>query len=809
MTRILLLSLFFLCSHTLLSQQVNTIKNRGQKNADSVLLKKNRNVYNDSVVILKLTCKNLFIYSVRYNTSNQPDILPPYEKEIKKTAFLTVHGNVLYNFSYRSYIDTPFAESNVMQHLVQTNFNLLIKGKYPLKMTLSNRSSNSPYFKNATDVNLEFNRYQLLDNIKNTLRNKVGTAINNDELMKAEQLYKNKISQSRELQEWLDNPARIQEMVEEKERLLAGNIPARTAQEGYTDINKTVAASLEKELAAPLLNETKGKEQGVWKKIQSSKTLSKNDIRETAEKNVSVLKDTLTATTHNKVKQKDSTVAEKISSRKQELEKIKTTLKEQQAGMMKKKKTVQDSIALLKQEINSLNSGAGLYAFMKKNHIKDSLTKGQKLLLSINKIGIGRTWIDYSELTVKNVSLSGVNIEMNPANFYVAFAAGKLNYRFRDFILKNNTTLPDQSLYLVRTGLGQKEKNNLVFTFYNGKKQELNNASAASPNAIQKILGVSAEARLALNENNYVIAELAKSSFNTSSTVQPAQSDLLDKAFNWKIHSNEAYSIKLFSQYPQTDTRITAYYRKTGENFQSFNLYPIGSNQEAWMGKVNQSFWKRKLILDMAVRKNDFESPVAAAAFASKTIFKSFQATLRIPKYPFISAGYYPSSQLSISNNNVLTENQYNTLNGIVNYSYSVRDIAMNTNAVYTKFYNKGSDSGFIYFNASSYTINHSIFLNPLVLQSSVGITDQKNLYLLTLEELVSYQFANKLTLSGSLKWNRLNRSVTLLGGTASLGLYLRKLGTIQFNYDKTYLPGYNRVLMPVDIGRMSFYRSF
>jgi len=46
-------------------------------------------------------------------------------------------------------------------------------------------------------------------------------------------------------------------------------------------------------------------------------------------------------------------------------------------------------------------------------------------LSAINNIGIGRTWVDYSELTVKNISLTGINAELNPSKFYVAFAAGK------------------------------------------------------------------------------------------------------------------------------------------------------------------------------------------------------------------------------------------------------------------------------------------------------------------------------------------------------------------------------------------------
>jgi hypothetical protein len=95
------------------------------------------------------------------------------------------------------------------------------------------------------------------------------------------------------------------------------------------------------------------------------------------------------------------------------------------------------------------------------------------------------------------------------------------------------------------------------------------------------------------------------------------------------------------------------------------------------------------------------------------------------------------------------------------------------------------------------------------MLQSSASVVDQRDLHLITLEQLLSYQFSNQVTISGSLKWNRLNYRENLLGGTAGLNLVIKKWGMLQFNYDKTYLPGYNRVLMPVSIGRASFYREF
>ena len=135
----------------------------------------------DSSFMLIGNCKNvgfIFFTKGRYEEKKLQSVIAIAIPEKEKSPLFKIQGNILYSFNYRSYIDTPFAESNVMQHLVQTNFNLLVKDKYPVKVIVSNRSSNSPYFKNATDVKLEFNRYQLLDNIKADLRKKAFSAAN-------------------------------------------------------------------------------------------------------------------------------------------------------------------------------------------------------------------------------------------------------------------------------------------------------------------------------------------------------------------------------------------------------------------------------------------------------------------------------------------------------------------------------------------------------------------------------------------------------------------------------------------------------
>jgi hypothetical protein len=769
---------------TLIVSQLLLQKHNGLA-ADSVY--RNFNEYYSSGLVLEYHKDRVFI---AYERGPGIRTIPVAKNE---SSIVKVRGNILYNFSYRSYIDTPFAQQDLMQHLVQTNLNLLVKNRYPVKLTITNRSSNSAYFRNVTDVNMQFNQQQMLSNIKADLANRATAMVDKEGLEHAEKELTGLRSQYLQLQGWINNPAVLQQLVKEKESTLKDKL----------------MNTVESKLAGAANRDSCDEEQidSLRKKVSGKITAVSSllDIKDQEARLTDSIKNKLTD-----FSKKDSSYIEKFNQKKQEIQKIREKIKLAETNARQLRKNVQDSINHLKNEINGLNNPEALYAFMDKKHIsKDSLTKMQRILLSVNQVGIGRSWLDYSELTVKNVSLSGINVELNPGNFYVAAAAGKVNYRFRDFIYKNSNSSPDQPLYLVRAGAGKKEGNNIIATLYSGKKSVLNYTPGNSNSALQKVIGISLEARLMLDANNYLVAEVAKSSFTANSGIRPSSSQLFNKVFDLKTHTNEAYSIKLFSQHPATNTKLTAYYKKTGENFQSFNLYPININQDAWMVRVNQSLWKKRIILDAAIRKNDFVSPVAVASFSSQTIFKSFQATVRIPKYPFVSLGYYPSSQLTLGNGNTLTESQYNTFNALVSHNYRFHSTAMNSNASFTKFYNSSSDTGFIYYNASNISFTQSIFLSAFSLQSSVAAADQKELHLFTVEQQVTYQLSNNFSLTGGLKWNRLNHTKDLFGSTAAVNLFLKNIGTIQLNYDKTYLPGYNRTLVPVDMGRMSFYKIF
>lgn len=726
------------------------------------------------------------------------DYQPPKCVSASKKALITIHGNIQYDFTYRSLVDTPFSQRNLSQHTVQTTFDVMFRDKYPVKITMLSRQSNSPYFEDLADVSVQFGQKEFLQKIRENLMAQVPLTLGKAKLEEAERLYEQKRREAELLREWLTHPGRLQELVESREKEAVTKL--RSAAVEITDSLLHLPVSVNeipRDPKAVLKERVVSSAEGWFVKLRDSARKRSDTIRAAMEKGVdSLSQNDLLGRYRKKKEELDRLIKETT----QYGEKIKSV-----------KKDLQDSLALLKQKLARIKDPAELKKFIKENKLSSKdLPKGWQALSSINAIGLGRTWVDYSELTVQHISLTGINTELNPGKLYLAFAAGKVNYRFRDFVLKNNDN-PKQQLWLIRAGMGKKDGNGLIFTWYDGKRNLLNNYSGApaTTSILERVMGLSIQGRYQVNDNNYIILESAKSSFHNTDTAGRSADELMKKIWHFKDRTNEAWSIKLYSYWPGSNTRINGYYRKMGEHFQSFNLQPANVNQESYHFKVQQLVWKKRIQIDASIRKNDFSNPLINPGISSKTVFKSFQASLRVPKYPFVSLGYFPSSQLTVLDNNIIAENQYNTFSAVASYAYRLKGISMSSNAVYMQFFNNSTDTGFIYYNASSITLNHYLFFKGVQIHAGYTLTKQRNLNVRTLDAACDFQPNAWLTIRGGVKVNHLDKGKTFWGGAGGVGIALNRFGTIQVNYDKTYLPGLSRNLLPVDMGRVTYYRIF
>src|SRR5882672_8779426 len=190
-------------------------------------------------IIYRTFCKQYFIMKTG-NPAAVSEIDTAVPKNMGQRKFLKIHGNIQYNFSYQSLADTPFSQRDFAQHIVQTTFDMVVREKYPVRIILSTRQSNSPYFDDINDVNIQFNKNMFLNTIKENLLKDLPVTIRNEPLLQMQNVYLDRLSRVNALNSWLNNPARMQEMVEEKEKNLSG-LPGLSKQ-------LTLAVSPEDEL---------------------------------------------------------------------------------------------------------------------------------------------------------------------------------------------------------------------------------------------------------------------------------------------------------------------------------------------------------------------------------------------------------------------------------------------------------------------------------------------------------------------------------------------------------------------------------
>lgn len=719
-------------------------------------------------------CKSLktfaaFIYDSREDTvlvQRVPVVRssPPVISQ-KKKPFLAVHGNVMYDLFYQSHVDTPYMEKEVYQHTVQTVLDITVKDQYPLHLGFSTSKGNSSHFRNLTGLNLQYTNRDF----KNALINKArewdaGKLKQLKELETLKGDLEKKWQEVNRLKGWFTSPSQVQRMVELREKELYAQLPDKKMPD------------LPAKMKLPL-----------W------------DLPE-----VDVPKPPVDTSGMRKMKQEYETRKQQLDSLQSELAGLQRVYEQKQKVYGVRKAQLID---VLKSSRNNKELADNLSALNLPDTI---LPKGYKTLLAFKSVGLGRTMVDYSELTVKNVSITGFQAEFNPS-YYLAFASGAIDYRFRDFVV--NTNRIRQYVNIVRVGLGMREGNNLILSYYTGKKQVYNVNTSGGGGTVEapdyRIMGMSLEGKWQLDRNNYIIGEAAKSSMPYYTRLNHQES-VSGSMFRFDDHSNEAYAVTAYSYIPASGTKFTGMYKVLGANFQSFSLYASNSTQHAWMVKAEQPFFKKQLIIAASMRKNVFTSMLENSSYQSNTVFKCIQATLRKKHWPVVSLGYFPSSQLMKLGEDKYIENLFYTLVGTVSHLYQYKGISMNTMFSGTRFYNRQADSNFVYFNSTNLLLNQTLFLGRLTLNGGFSSAINQDYAIHGADADLQYKVRQWLDVGGGLKYNyQTVYQVQQLGYTANARVIIPVFGEISLMADKGFVPGANRQLVPNNTGRLTYTKMF
>lgn len=733
----------------------------------------------------RIVCKNQFLlrqdFYPYHKSISEPmcnvTIMPSI---INKPKFLTIHGNISYDFFYRSRIDTPVNQQNFQQHTERIYLDIMLKEKYPLKVNFTARQSNSPYFRDFVDMNLNFDRYAFNKNLKQELLYKLKEQLPQykfPDLASAEEALKKKQGELDNIKNWIENPATLQKLIEEKEKIFYEKMfavkVAKDSTEKKSEMIKAVALN-----------------SGTLIKTDSLNQLKENDINKFRVKSDSVL--TPYANYYEKQKLKIDSLKKYVAIFKSKVDSMKSL--------------AQKDLSRIREKIYKANNGKQLQKLALENDIPiDKKTKMEERLSAIKNFSIGRSVLNYTELTAQNIIATGINIEYNPS-YYAAFAAGKIDYRFRDFY---NKSAPQNNQYVIlgRFGIGDKDHKSIIFTFFTGKKSNGNYTYSDSIKNSVELMGYSLEAIYKKDENTFFSAEFAKSTkpmFSNSNSEKQTSS-----LWKYNDHSNMGINFKGQTVFSETHTKLSGFYRKTGENFQSFSLFSYNTNQTAWLARLDQSFYKARITISGMIRRNDFTNPFTDKTYKTSTIFKSAFLNVRLKKLPILNLGYYPGTQLYMADNKTIRESAYYILNGSVSYSYILKGLQYNSMAIYNKYTSEATDSGFVAYRGVNIYLSQSIRFSKLLLQGGYAFNRLSQLQYSTFEVVGDYAIKKWMHISNGLKFNKTNSGNAYWGESLQLRIEHKKLGGLQLQYEKTYLPTVTQNLSSVEIGRVGYFRKF
>jgi hypothetical protein len=726
-------------------------------------------------------CKSFFIDSMTLIDSRTENALALKTRSgrggVTRKNLLTLHGNISYDFDYWSNIDTPYAESNINQQTVQTYIDLNYKNEYPFRVVFTTRWSNSSLFRNITDVSFQYNAGQFNNQVK---RQALGLlAAENkerDSLLRMEKQLAVKEKEFNSLNGLVKGPSRDEWLIVQRELQFWKSHDTSRRQNALID-------------SAHLPNLDGLRRYKFGGDIGSRPS-------DTSGKKASTYPDSTYLLRYDSLRKRADSLGKELDSLVRQYKKL------QEAGNVANRNS--------QRELQSITRGTQLKEKLDDLHLPDSsLPKGYKTLYSIRSFGIGRSLLNYSELSAKNVNINGIQVEYNPSS-YMAFAAGTVDYRFRDYTVGDATK--GQYIALMRYGWGKKDGNNLIFTYYTGKRQlyNVNTTTTGSPVPDYSLMGFTLQGCYRLGKTTALIAEVAKSSLPYYILDSSQEHSVLASALKMNDRSNEAYSLKINSFIPSSQTKLSATYSRFGANFQSFSLFTTGNRQTAWAVKVDQPFFKKRLLVTGSIRTNDFLNPLLTTAYSSTAVFGSIQATMRLKNWPTVSIGYFPSSQIVKLSNSQYQENLFYTISGSISEAYKTKGIQMMSLLLYTRFYNKITDTGFIYFNTQNFLLSQTALVGRLSIQLQGSIAANASYTLYVVDGKADYRLLSWLSVGAGIKYNMQTvYDIRQWGYSANAAVGVPKLGDFRLMGDKGFIPGNNKRLVQNNLGRLTYTKVF
>lgn len=693
---------------------------------------------------------------------------------LKPGSNFSMRGFVNYEYRYISSIDTPLAQNNVQQHTVRAQ--LMLDFKIPVVLNVLYSRSNSNYYPDHFDLGFTYNQVdfkrKLVDQYQQLITQNLNHSLGLDSLNNLN----NQLSQS--IGQWA--------------QLESKNSYQFFKQKAKDELVGIIIDTLKKTFS--------GIDEADFRKSFEDYVLRNKSIENYATNCDSLTQSRLDAVLANYHQELDA-----IKEVEQRLGQLEEQLSEVDGKIRNIKKQISDSVMLIK---NLASKGTGTDAAnffwdkMKENGLINE--KQLMLLKKVNKLSVGQSFVSYSPLTVTDFSFSGVALEAGGKKLF-SFAAGVSNNRMRNFMFSNEKR-PQQPFVAVKMAVIENRNVGLDFVAYAGSRTMMEQNVIATHKV--PISGYSVILRFKGFKNQLLESEFAKSSM--SQIRMPDSTGRKTSGWlNFKDHSNEAYRISYSGNFQKMGTTIKGNFKQQGMFFQSLGVYNYSALGRSFDFMVDQRLFKRSLRIRIGAKKNDFTNQFVEN-LSSNTTFYTAQLLYTKTKWPTISLGYFPVSQVVLLNGREeFGEITYHTLHGGLNYTFTVGKTRHSANIQYALMDGDAIDSNFSRVSNSSFSTNYFSQIGKWILSAGYVVNKAPLFEHSIYDVSVGFSFKRNGLFSLKGKVGNPGDGQNMFGGAVNIHFPEWRWGSLQIMADRQLLPVFrSQALRPVNSGRIIFIKK-
>ncbi|NCA84332.1 MAG: hypothetical protein EOM83_02020 [Clostridia bacterium] len=355
-----------------------------------------------------------------------------------------------------------------------------------------------------------------------------------------------------------------------------------------------------------------------------------------------------------------------------------------------------------------------------------------RLMSNFTTFEIGRCRPNYSELTLRGVPVSGVNIEFTPGKFYSAFTTGKTKRP----ITPDSITRPvyEQNILFGKFGYGKKQSTHFYLSYLHAEDDI--NSLPSPPESDTTLVGarsnyvIGSELKLSFFKRKFIIEGEGAMSMLTRDTQAPeidwSTTDVPDWAsglFEPNMSSSVDYAYNLKADLKLNKTNISGGVQMTGPGFVTLGNPYLVNDRLTYHGSIKQTFAKRQVSIT-AFYKQHTDNLIEWKKNTSQTHAYGITTGFRFRKAPYLMVSYMPILQETANDTLDLT-NQITLINITSGYNYKIGNCRSMTS--FSFFYQDaktGMDSIVDPVKNSTYTLTEILnFTKPVSISTTISYT--------------------------------------------------------------------------------------